>query len=73
MWIYITHVTGLKIFKIENTKISKLQDLVKMSYPRSYQEIQDVKTISFHDIQEFKIFLRSRQDIQDVERWLFQA
>ena len=51
--------------------------------PRSYQDFQDetqdltkkFKTSrqnlrSFQDIQEFKIFLRSCQDIQDVERWV---
>ena len=47
--------------------------------PRSCQDIQDeIKDLtkmsrqnvrSFQDSQEFKIFLRSWQDIQDVERW----
>ena len=51
-------------------------------YPRSCQDIQDEiqdhtkkfkisrqNLRSFQDIQEFKIFSRSWQDIQDVERW----
>ena len=38
--------------------------------PRSYQEIQDVeiKPKIFPNIQEFKIFLRSWQNFQDVKR-----
>ena len=36
--------------------------------PRSCQDIQDPRF--FQEIQEFKIFLRSWQDIQDVERWV---
>ena len=41
----------------------EIQDLTK-KFKMSRQNLK-----SFQDIQEFKIFLRSWQDIQDVERW----
>ena len=89
MWIYVTHVTGLTIFKMPKQNPRSSQDIQDPgSYqdfqdPRSYQDIQDenqdlTKTFkmsrqnlrSFQDIPEFMIFLRSWQNIQDVERWV---
>ena len=89
MWIYITNVTGLNIFKMSRQNPRSSQDVQD---PRSYQEFQDPRCCqdiqdeiqdltkkfkmprcqhktSFQGIQEFKIFLRSWQDIQDVKRW----
>ena len=60
MWIFITHVTGLRYSRCED----KIQDLTQ-KFKMSRQNLR-----SFQDIQEFKIFLRSWQDIQVVERWV---
>ena len=73
-------MTGLKIIKMLRQIPRSCQDFQD---PRSCQDIQDeIQDLtnkfkmskqnprSFQDIQEFKIFLRSWQDIQDVERWV---
>ena len=40
MWIYITHITGLKKFKMPRQTPRSCRDIQD---PKSYQEIQDVK------------------------------
>ena len=73
MWIYITyitHVTGLKIFKMsrQNPRFCQdIQDEIQELNKNLKMSRQNLR--SFQDIQEFKIFLRSWQDIQDVKRW----
>ena len=60
MWIYITHVTGLKIFKMSRQNPRSCQDIQD---PRSYQDFQDPR--SCQDIQNEIQDLN--QEIQDVK------
>ena len=54
MWIYLTHVTGLKIFKLSRQNPRPCQDV---QYPTFYQDLQDPR--SCQDIQD---------EIQDLPR-----
>ena len=60
MWFYVTHVAGIRYSRCKD----EIKDLAKI-FKMSRQSLR-----SFQDIQEFKIFLRSWRDIQDVERWV---
>ena len=48
MWIYITHVTAPKIFKMSRQNPRSCQDIQD---PRSYQDFHDPR--SCQDIQDF--------------------
>ena len=54
MWIYITHVTGLKIFKMSRQS------------PRSYQDIRDQR--SYQDFQDPKSCQNIQDEIQDLTK-----